>query len=136
MTIEELIEFRTRRPFQPFQVVLRTGESIEILKQTSIGFGKTQVHMFYPDLRRHRMVHIDEIAAAKPLEPPQLLDRITIRPGQLGGKPCIRGMRIPVSHVLGLLANGLTSEQILKQFPDLEQDDIHAALAYAARELT
>ena len=53
----------------------------------------------------------------------------------MNGQPCIRGMRIPISEVLGLLAHGLSYEQILKQLPDLEADDILAALEYAAREL-
>lgn len=60
------------------------------------------------------------------------IDRITVQADKMGGKPCIRGMRIPVADVLGLLANGLTSEEILKQLPDLESEDIFAALEYAA----
>ena len=64
-----------------------------------------------------------------------LIDRITIRLNQMGGKPCIRGMRIPVADILGLLANSLTIEEILKQLPDLETNDIRAALAYAAQEM-
>jgi len=64
-----------------------------------------------------------------------LLDRITTEPNKLGGKPCIRGMRIRVSDVLGLLARGLTREQVLQEFPDLEPDDIRAALEFAAREM-
>jgi uncharacterized protein (DUF433 family) len=66
----------------------------------------------------------------------ELLERITVRPGQLGGKPCIRGIRIPVSEVLGLLAHGLTPEQVVKQLPCLELEDVRAALEYAARELS
>ena len=62
-----------------------------------------------------------------------LLERITIEPGKCGGKPCIRGMRIPVSEVLGLLAHGLTAQQVLEQLPDLEMEDIRAALEFAAR---
>jgi len=62
----------------------------------------------------------------------QLLDRITVRAGQCGGKPCVRGMRIRVADVLGLLAHGLTSEQVLKQLPDLERDDIRACLQFGA----
>jgi uncharacterized protein (DUF433 family) len=65
----------------------------------------------------------------------ELLDRITSEPNKLGGKPCIRGMRIRVSDVLGLLARGLTPDEVLRQFPDLESDDIRAALEFAAREL-
>jgi uncharacterized protein (DUF433 family) len=63
------------------------------------------------------------------------LERITIRPGQCGGKPCVRGMRIRVSDVLGLLARDMTPEQVLKQLPDLEPEDIRACLEYAANEM-
>ncbi len=62
-----------------------------------------------------------------------LLERITIRTEQCGGRPCIRGMRIRVLDILELLAAGLTTEQILQELPDLEPDDIRAALLYAAR---
>lgn len=64
-----------------------------------------------------------------------LLDRITINPAQMGGRPCIRGMRIRVRDVLDMLAEGATAETILSDFPDLEADDIRAAIAYAAREI-
>ena len=64
-----------------------------------------------------------------------MLDRITINPRQCGGKPCVRGMRIRVGDVLGLLAHGLTPEQVVQQLPDLEPDDIRASLEYAAREM-
>ena len=63
------------------------------------------------------------------------MNRITIDPGQCGGRPCIRGMRIRVKDVLDMLANGATSEQILADFPDLEAEDIRACLAYASRYL-
>jgi uncharacterized protein (DUF433 family) len=63
----------------------------------------------------------------------ELLDRITVEPGKRGGRPCIRGIRITVTDVLELLAQGLTPEQILKQMPDLEVDDVRACLSYAAR---
>lgn len=65
----------------------------------------------------------------------QFSDRITINPRQCGGKPCIRGMRIRVADVLGLLANGLSIDEILKEYPDLERDDIRAALAFAADQM-
>jgi uncharacterized protein (DUF433 family) len=65
----------------------------------------------------------------------KVLDRITVNPKQCGGKPCIRGMRIRVADVLGLLAHGLSPEQVLKQLPDLEAEDIRASLEYAAREM-
>lgn len=64
-----------------------------------------------------------------------LLDRITIEPGKCGGKPCIRGMRIRVVDVLDLLAAGLTHEQIVEELPDLEPDDVKAAIAFAARRM-
>ena len=57
---------------------------------------------------------------------------ITIEPGKRGGRPCIRGMRIAVADVLGWLAAGMSHEQILGNFPELTEDDIHASLAYAA----
>ncbi|MEX2220145.1 MAG: DUF433 domain-containing protein [Phycisphaerales bacterium] len=59
-------------------------------------------------------------------------DRITVDPGQMGGVPCIRGLRIPVSTVVGLAAEGLTASQIIADYPDLEPEDISQALAYAA----
>ena len=64
-----------------------------------------------------------------------LLERITINPEQCGGRPCIRGMRIRVIDVLDLYAAGLNAEQILEEMPDLEADDLKAALQYASRKL-
>ena len=64
-----------------------------------------------------------------------LMDRITIDPEQCGGRPCIRGMRIRVIDILDLLAAGLSREQVLEELPDLEEDDITAALQYASRRL-
>ena len=61
-------------------------------------------------------------------------ERITIDPEQCGGRPCVRGMRIRVSDVLDLLANGLTPEQVLEELPDLEREDIRACLVYASRQ--
>jgi uncharacterized protein (DUF433 family) len=57
---------------------------------------------------------------------------ITLEPGKRGGQPCIRHMRIAVADVLGWLASGMTSQQIVADFPELTEDDIRAALAYAA----
>lgn len=65
----------------------------------------------------------------------ELLKRITIKPKQCGGRPCIRGMRIRVSDVLDLFAAGLSAEAILEEMPDLEADDLKAALLYASRKL-
>ena len=59
------------------------------------------------------------------------LDRITVDPNICTGKPCIRGLRFPVSRLLGLLASGETKETILKTYPYLEAEDIDAALQYA-----
>ena len=59
-------------------------------------------------------------------------ERITVDPEQMGGVPCIRGMRITVSMVLGQLATGRTMEQLLEDYPYLERDDVLAALEYAA----
>ncbi|MFM7265651.1 MAG: DUF433 domain-containing protein [Synechococcus sp.] len=61
--------------------------------------------------------------------------RITHHPEQCGGRPCIRGMRIRVQDILELYAAGQSSEQILADFPDLEAEDLQAALLYAAREV-
>ncbi len=58
--------------------------------------------------------------------------RITVEPGKRSGKPCIRGLRITVYDVLDYLAGGMTEDEILADFPDLERDDIRAVLAFAA----
>ena len=62
----------------------------------------------------------------------ELLHRVSHSPDVMGGRPCIRGMRVTVGTILGLLASGKSFEQILKDYPYLEADDIRAALAYAA----
>lgn len=58
--------------------------------------------------------------------------RITINPKQTGGVPCIRGLRIPVATVVGMIADGMSEEEILKAYPDLVHDDIREALQFAA----
>jgi uncharacterized protein (DUF433 family) len=58
--------------------------------------------------------------------------RITVNPRQMGGVPCIRGLRIPVATVVGMVADGMTEEEILKAYPDLDREDIREALRYAA----
>ena len=63
------------------------------------------------------------------------LDRITVNPNQCGGRPCIRGMRIRVIDILDMLAADMSRDDILADFPDLESDDITAALQYARRRL-
>lgn len=66
----------------------------------------------------------------------ELMNRITVDPEQRGGRPCIRGMRIRVSDVLDLLANGLSPEEIVEEMPDLELEDIRASLRFASRRLS
>ena len=58
--------------------------------------------------------------------------RITIDPRQMGGVPCVRGLRIPVATVVGMVADGMTADEILASYPDLEREDIAEALRYAA----
>jgi uncharacterized protein (DUF433 family) len=60
------------------------------------------------------------------------LERITLDPAVMGGKPCIKGLRLTVGTVIGLLASGVSSEEILKMYPYLQSEDITAALSYAA----
>lgn len=64
-----------------------------------------------------------------------LLNRITVNPAQCGGRPCVRGMRIRVSDVLDLYVAGLSAEEILKELPDLEPEDLKACLQFAVRRL-
>lgn len=59
-------------------------------------------------------------------------NRITINPNQMGGVPCIRGLRIPVATVVGMVADGMNEDEIIRAFPDIEPEDIHEALRYAA----
>lgn len=59
--------------------------------------------------------------------------RITVRPEQMGGTPCIRGLRIPVATVVGMVADGMTEAEITREYPDLEAEGVHEALAYAAQ---
>lgn len=63
------------------------------------------------------------------------LKGITVNPDQMGGVPCIRGLRIPVSTVIGMLADGMREDEILAAYPDLIGDDIRNALAFAAVSL-
>ncbi|HEX5479355.1 MAG TPA: DUF433 domain-containing protein [Dehalococcoidia bacterium] len=61
--------------------------------------------------------------------------RITTDPGQMGGVPCIRRLRIPVATVVGMVADGMSEAEILEAYPDLMNDDIREALRYAAEAL-
>ena len=60
------------------------------------------------------------------------MNRITLEPGKRGGRPCIRGLRISVYDVLSMLSSGMTHEEVLQDFPELQADDILAVLAFAA----
>lgn len=64
--------------------------------------------------------------------PPMRFTRITVDPEQMGGVPCIRGLRIPVATVVGMVAGGMRDEEILQHYPDLEAEDIREALHYAS----
>lgn len=61
-----------------------------------------------------------------------ILKRITVNPAQMGGVPCIRGLRIPVATVVGMIAEGMTIAEILTAFPDLEAEDVREAMGLAA----
>ena len=61
-----------------------------------------------------------------------MLDRITFDPRIMGGRACVRGMRITVAHIVNLVANGMSVEQIMIEHPDLEAEDVRQALSYAA----
>lgn len=65
-----------------------------------------------------------------------LLERITFNPKHCGGRPCIRGLRIRVTDVLGLMEAGLTPAQVVDELPDLEAEDIRACLAFARRRIS
>ncbi len=73
---------------------------------------------------------------AQPMTEDEVLKRITVDPAIFGGKPNIRGLRIAVEHVLGMLAAGDTPEKLLAEYPFLEPADIQACLAYAHRSLS
>jgi uncharacterized protein (DUF433 family) len=61
-----------------------------------------------------------------------IFTRITVKPNQMGGVPCIRGLRVPVATVVDMVADGITETEILEAYPDLEREDIREALRYAA----
>jgi uncharacterized protein (DUF433 family) len=62
-----------------------------------------------------------------------LFSRITVNPNICHGKPCIRGLRYPVEFLLELLSSGMSADEVLADYPDLERDDVRAALAFAAK---
>ena len=78
---------------------------------------------------------VDDVGLKIIIEQHLRLTRITFNPHQCGGRPCIRGMRIRVADVLGLLASGMSTHEILEEMPDLETEDIFACLQFAANEM-
>jgi uncharacterized protein (DUF433 family) len=62
--------------------------------------------------------------------------RVTVNPAQMGGVPCIRGLRIPVASIVGMIADGMSHDEILEAFPDLVHEDISEALRFAAEAVT
>jgi uncharacterized protein (DUF433 family) len=62
-------------------------------------------------------------------------DRVTVDPNQMGGVPCLRGLRIPVATVVAMFADGMTTDEVLEALPDLEPEDIRQALHYAAESV-
>ena len=69
------------------------------------------------------------------MEGSAVVERITMNPAQCGGRPCVRAMRIRVSDVLDLLANGLTPADVVAELPDLEPADVEACLRFASRRV-
>ncbi len=65
-----------------------------------------------------------------------MYDRVTVEYGKMNGMPCIRGLRIPVASVVGMVADGMTDAEILAAYPDLEAEDIHQALRFAAEAVS
>lgn len=65
-----------------------------------------------------------------------IFERITVDPAQMGGQPCIRGLRIPVATIVAMVADAMTTPEILSALPDLEPEDVAEALRYAAEVLT
>lgn len=65
----------------------------------------------------------------------EIAPRITINPAKLGGTPCVRGRRLRVVNVLEMMAGGMTREQLLNDFPDLEEEDINACLKFATDQI-
>ncbi len=84
---------------------------------------------------RTSLLFSDSSTAARRLEEDNravTFRRITVRPDQMGGVPCIRGLRIPVATVVGMVADGMSEGEILESYPDLEAEDIREAVRYAA----
>lgn len=107
-----------------------SGKLIDFLK----AFGKTPNKNFRISVPINELGN--EVRTGSTVEPPSLLDRIDVDPEICGGRPRIRGTRVRVSDVLELLASGAQQSEILADYPYLQQEDIAAALQYAARSVT
>ena len=79
----------------------------------------------------HRVVDLGKLVVDR-LVTRTMFDRITFSPNIMGGRACIRGMRITVSLVVNLVANGMSIDDIVREYPDLEPDDVRQALSYAS----
>src|SRR3954464_4081217 len=79
-----------------------------------------------------KMLRCQRVDRPAPFEERMPFTRITVNAAQMGGLPCIRGLRIPVATVLGMLADGMTRDEILAALPDLAPEDVTEALRYAA----
>lgn len=86
----------------------------------------------YPTITKVSLEIPHDVVILKIME---YIDRITIESGKCGGRPCVRGMRIRVVDVLDLLVNGLSFDEVLKELPDLELDDIKACVTYARNRM-
>lgn len=96
-----------------------------VLVPTTLGYGEAHAMQPQPSLWRGMAIVFGMNS---------LLSRITVEPGKCGGRPCVRGFRLRVKDVLELLAHGATWEEILKDYPFLEADDIRACLEFAAAQ--
>lgn len=106
-----------------------------------LGVGKIDLHVVFNSWRSRRLLRKRTKAAilnqslrrGQRMNETELLKRITVNPGIFGGKPIVRGRRLAVEHVLGMLAAGDSADDLLRAYPWLEREDVLACLAYARR---
>lgn len=104
-------------------LALRAGQTVHSPKS----YG---VILQYSPQRTHRQLSVKYESLTE--RSAIMLDRITFDPRIMGGRACVRGMRITVAHIVNLVANGMSVEQIMNEHPDLEAEDVRQALSYAA----
>lgn len=97
------------------------------------GYGQSEVVFWFKLNRKKSWTESVETSKIRDMDQDILLERITFNPEIFGGKPIIRGRRLAVEHILGMLASGDTTETILEGYPWLESEDIRACLVYAYR---